>query len=71
MGYKPSIFVSINFPGECDWEKVIEVVDRFDGAHSFSFSHGVYYTGDISGAEGLIFELSKLNYKMQIMRNVD
>ena len=68
---KPTMFISISFPGDCDWDRVIKVVDRFDGAHSFSFSHGVYFTGDADSGEGLVFELGKLGYKMVVMRNIE
>ena len=65
------IFVSVSFEENTDWDDVIAVVDKFKDAHSFSFSKAVYYSGDYATAEIFIAELSKLGYKMKIMRNVD
>ena len=65
------IFISISFGEETDWEKVMEVVDKIPNAHSFSFSKGVYYTGDTNTADILIAELSKLAFPMKVMRNFD
>jgi hypothetical protein len=65
------VFISILFTEECDWERVIKVVDKFKGANHFEYTHGVFYSGEYTYGEGLLFELSKLGYPMHIMRNVE
>ena len=65
------IFISISFGDETDWDQVMKVVDKIPNAHSFSFSKGVYYTGDAQTADILVAELSKLAFPMKVMRNLD
>lgn len=62
--------LSILFIGECDWDKVNKVCNKFNGCHCFSYSRAVYYNGDSTTCEAIIFELSKLGYPMHIMRNI-
>lgn len=65
------IFVSVLFDEDADWNEIVKVVDKFKNAHSFSFSRTLYYNGDYATADILIADLSKLGYKMKIMRNID
>lgn len=65
------VFLSVVFPDECNWEKVVEIVDRYEDAHCFDFSHAIYFTGDFETSEILLRALSNLNFRMQVMRNVE
>lgn len=66
-----NVFLSVVFPDECNWEKVVKIVDKYKTAHSFEFSHALYYTGDYNTGEELVQELAKMHYPMHIMRNIE
>lgn len=65
------VFLSVVFPDYCNWDKVVEIVDRYENAYSFDFSHALYYTGEFDKGEDLIKALERLHYPMHIMRNIE
>lgn len=65
---KESVFLTIMFDEEADKERVREIAERFNGVYMLKFSTGLYFSGKKTEAEGLLFELGKLNYPMQVLR---
>lgn len=61
------VFLTIMFDEEADKKRVEQVVEKFSNVQMFKFSTGLYYSGDKTHGEALLFELGKLGYKMTVL----
>lgn len=61
------VFLTINFDEEADRGRVEEVTKQFSGIHLFKQSVDMFFSGDKTHGEALLFQLGKLGYKMNVL----
>ena len=61
------VFLTINFDDEADRGHIKEVADQFSGIYMFKHSNGMFFSGDDTTGEALLFQLGKLGYKMTVL----
>ena len=62
-----SVFLTISFDDEADRSRIEEIASNFSGIYLFKHSNGLYYSGDKTTGEALLFQLGKLGYKMTVL----
>lgn len=61
------VFLTINFDEEADRGRVEQVAKEFSGIYLFKHSIGMFFSGDKTHGEALLFQLGKLGYKMNVL----
>ena len=61
------VFLTINFDDEADRSRIQEVISQFKGIYMFKHSNGLFFSGDDTTGEALVFQLGKLGYKMTVL----
>lgn len=61
------VFLTINFDDEADRGRIEEVAKQFSGIYMFKHSNGLFFSGDDTTGEALVFQLGKLGYKMTVL----
>ena len=61
------VFLTISIDEEADRSRIKEVVSEFTGVYMFKHSNGMFFSGDDTTGEALVFQLGKLGYKMTVL----
>ena len=61
------VFLTINFDDEADRGRIEEVTKQFSCIYMFKHSNGLFFSGDDTTGEALLFQLGKLGYKMTVL----
>ena len=61
------VFLTINFDDEADRGRIEEITKQFSGIYMFKHSNGLFFSGDDTTGEALLFQLGKLGYKMTVL----
>ena len=61
------VFLTIMFNEEVDYDAVKQIAEKYKGVYLFKHSQGLYFSGDSTKGESLLFELGKLGFPMQVL----